>query len=555
MEREWWYHKNGKDRGPVSETVLRELAAVGELQPKHLVWEDGDANRAQTAEDAGFCCETVQIRHETPSPESQWWYRKDGRDCGPVSEVVLLDLAAVGELAPSDFLWRDGYPKPQPAFTFSWLFPKTTAVCASGTVAKAPVRNPTRQQDSVDESVAFTIVVALLACLGLGVFAGVMVMLQLNSSRDRNRPTPSKAVAREEGLGAARNAKSPRIATAAPKTVSATANATHATQNEAADSPAVEEPLEQEVETPRPNEETAFLPRVEVIRGHEAPVWSVAFSPAGRRVASGSADGTVRVWDSLKGVELLNVKAHPGGVENVSYSPDGTRIASCGNDGFAVIWNALTGIEERRFDHIGKPVHRLVFTPDGGSLITVAERKFIYVWDIEADTMIRLFEAGDKTVHGVAVSPDGESLATGCVTVRLWDHLTDEKRWEVRLPANVSSLAFSPNGKHIAAGCLDKTVWVLNASDGTDACRLTGFRHGVRSVVFSPDGQRLLSGGIGWEVRLWDVTAAKQLSLFWGHSGWVNSVAFHPHASFAASGSDDGTVRLWRLATKEPQEH
>ncbi len=68
------------------------------------------------------------------------------------------------------------------------------------------------------------------------------------------------------------------------------------------------------------------------LKGHAGPVWSVAFSPDGQRLASGSNDQTVKIWDSATGKELFALKGHAGCVYSVAFSPDGQRLASASED-------------------------------------------------------------------------------------------------------------------------------------------------------------------------------------------------------------------------------
>ena len=91
----------------------------------------------------------------------------------------------------------------------------------------------------------------------------------------------------------------------------------------------------------------------------------MAFSPDGKRLASGSADGTVKVWDALTGQETLTLKGHNGRVASVAFSPDGQRIASGSRDGTVKVWDALTGQETLTLKGHTKGISSVVFSPDG----------------------------------------------------------------------------------------------------------------------------------------------------------------------------------------------
>jgi WD40 repeat protein len=316
----------------------------------------------------------------------------------------------------------------------------------------------------------------------------------------------------------------------------------------------------------------AALPRD---NGSSNLVDSVAFSPNGKILATGSFDGTVRLWNTatreqigrpLTGPHprLPNDSGVPNQVESVAFSPNGEILAAGSEDGGVWLWNVAT------HQQIGSPlpvntrkleiIESVAFSPNGTILAAGNFTGTVRLWNVATrqpignplpvDTSTRLYHA----VNSVAFSPDGMILATGSDddTVRLWNLATHQ---QIGVPfagstGSVSSVAFRPDGAILAAGSDDGTarVWDV-ATHRQIGDPLTGSGEAIASLAFSPNGQVLVTGGDDHTVRLWDVANHQQLGPpLTGHTGIVFSVAFSSDGNTLASGSADGTVRFWDVA-------
>ena len=294
------------------------------------------------------------------------------------------------------------------------------------------------------------------------------------------------------------------------------------------------------------------------LTGHKYGVFSVAFSPDGTTLASGSRDGTVWLWDAITGQHKQTLKGHGAWVESVAFSPDGQTLATGSSDKTVRLWDATTGQHKQKPIRHRSNVSSVAFSPDGQTLATGSWDYMVQLWDAITGQHKQTLKGHKANVWSVAFSPDGITLASGSgdATVRLWDAVTGQHKQTLRehTTGKVSSVAFSPNGTTLASGSRDGTVQLWDAITGQHKQALTGHTDGVYSVVFSPDGATLASGSRDARVRLWDaITGQHKLTLTRG-SRVKNVVAFSPDGTTLASGSRDATVRLWDAITGQHKQ-
>ena len=301
-------------------------------------------------------------------------------------------------------------------------------------------------------------------------------------------------------------------------------------------------------DTPMPKVVTASPELLGTLTGHDGSVYSVAFSPDGKTLAtSGSWDETLRLWDVQTGEVMRTLSLRP--VLSVAFSPDGKALAIGSMNRSAQLWDTKTGYLEREFTGHTSVVASVAFSPTGKMLASGSWDQTVRLWDAQSGELKRTLTGHTGLVLSVAFSPDGKTLASGAdTTVRLWDAQSGELERTLTGHSDIVwSVAFSPDGKMLASGSLDETVKLWDAQTGEIKHAMTRHSKGVHSVAFSSDGKSVASGA-DKTVWLWDAQTGELKRRLTGHSDTVWSVAFSPDGKMLASGSLDKTVKLWDVS-------
>jgi eukaryotic-like serine/threonine-protein kinase len=305
--------------------------------------------------------------------------------------------------------------------------------------------------------------------------------------------------------------------------------------------------------------------------GHKERVDSVSLTTTKRRLASASWDKTVKVWDLETGTELRTLNwqptperrtflGHKGIVNDVCYSPDGTRMASASADNSVKLWNSETGQILRSLEGHTNPVTSVRFCGDGRRLASGSSDGTARIWNSDTGQLLQTFMGHAGTVWSVTLSKDGRQLATGSNDgiVRIWDTETGQALHALKShTSSVSAVSFSPNGQLLATASRDSTCKLWDASTGQELCTLVAHAGLVDGLSFSPDGRLVATCGLDETVKIWDVATRQLLHVFKGHTTEVRCVSFSPDGRRLASGGKDGaakignhsTVKIWDVDT------
>ena len=287
---------------------------------------------------------------------------------------------------------------------------------------------------------------------------------------------------------------------------------------------------------------------VAMLLGHVGIVWSVAFSPDGRRSLSCGADGTVRLMDLQSGT-LLHQFLHGAALSRVAVTPDGRNALSVGRNFAIKVWDLKSFEEAPSFNGHAAAVQTVAISRDGQFALSGGDDQTIRFWNFATRVEKRCLRGHTGIVKSVAFVGDGRRVvsASDDRTVRLWDLETGEelRRYQGNTDA-VHCATVSRDGRRIAAGGRDTVIRIWDLENG-ELLRSLPDPSSVMSVAFSPDGSRLLSGGWSWAVRLWDVDSGESIRTFEGHRHCVTCATFSPDGRRALSSSYDQTIRSWQL--------
>ncbi len=253
-------------------------------------------------------------------------------------------------------------------------------------------------------------------------------------------------------------------------------------------------------------------------KGYEAS--GLVFSENGKTLAY--ADGLdIRLQNAGTGEEKMLLTGHTWGMHSMALSPDGNILASGSEDMTIRLWNMHTGEHKRTLNGHQHRVYSVAFSPDGKTLASGSDDNTIRLWNVNTGETERIltghageFEGvdnGHSSVEGVksvAFSPDGKTLASGGGdnVIHLWDIGTGKRKMTLVGHTHwVFSLAFSPDGKTLASGSVDSDIRLWDPHTGEPKKTLTGHGNWVRSIAFSSDGKTLVSGSDDGSVLIWEI--------------------------------------------------
>ncbi|HEX2980615.1 MAG TPA: WD40 repeat domain-containing protein [Anaerolineaceae bacterium] len=253
-----------------------------------------------------------------------------------------------------------------------------------------------------------------------------------------------------------------------------------------------------------------------VIPSPAGQAWALAFSPNGEYLAGGYGDHTVRIWRVEDGRLVKTLDGHQSTVRSIAISPDGRQLGSASFDGGVKLWRFPYGPELRSFAGHPSEVFCVQFSPDGQTLASGGADNQIRLWSLDSGQLLRSWEAHNATVTALAYTQDASLLASGGRdhNVQLWAMPEGNLIKTIQEhQAMVSGLAVQPSGRILTSAGLDGMIALWSLPEGQRILAFKAHPDAIAGVAFFPEGESLISAGAEGSLSIWDLKPLLYLRL------------------------------------------
>jgi WD40 repeat protein len=333
---------------------------------------------------------------------------------------------------------------------------------------------------------------------------------------------------------------------------------------------------------------------IRTLNGHSSDVFSLAFSPDGNFLASGSLNKTVKTWKVSTGKNLSSFTGHSKAVTSLAYSPNGMFLTSSSSDKTIKIWNTKTSRLLKILNGHSNSISTLAFNPNGMTLVSGSWDGSIKLWNTINWNNTLTINGHSNLINAVSYHPDGRTFASASTdgTIKHWEdisgklihtfslksrHLAEKSKgfkendaWINKLGRPLENIAlgklvsyayeniivpfssydhavaYSPDGKAFAAIGKGKTLMVWKKHTGQ---QIYSIPFKANSLAFNPTGQSIAIAGDNKSIMLFDLTKGKPYRLIYAHTKMIVSIAYHPNGKTLATASRDNTIKFWNVET------
>jgi WD40 repeat protein len=283
-----------------------------------------------------------------------------------------------------------------------------------------------------------------------------------------------------------------------------------------------------------------------VWKGHRDLVISVHFSPSNSNLFVSVLDnGYVKLWKTDVLEEVWETKAHEKWVECVRFNPDGTKIASGSGDGFIIIYDAHSGKVLNKFD-CTTIVNCLDFLSDGNHVVCGLINSTLQIWNMKMEKRVKVLMGHNNSVYSCTASPDGAIIVSGdgSGVIRIWDRATGKCKqiWKEH-EGNVNCLIYSKSGKKVLSISYDKTAILWTTEEGKVVQRFEGHENWVVSGALSSDETLVYTASEDKTVKIWDTQTSACLQTICFDQN-IHSLSLSPDESKIIAGLDYGYLSL-----------
>ncbi|BAY98624.1 WD-40 repeat protein [Tolypothrix tenuis PCC 7101] len=336
--------------------------------------------------------------------------------------------------------------------------------------------------------------------------------------------------------------------------------------------------------------------------GHGSEVKSVAITPDGKQVISGSSDNTIIIWDFKTGQKLFTLEGHTKPVIAVAVTPDGKRIVSGSEDTTLKVWDLYTAKEICTLNGHTSVVNTLAITSDSRKVISGSEDATLRVWNLKTRKGYCLkagtnsiIEGGNDNVKAVSITHDDKWVISCWSFIRndgehfsSWEAIEifnleniNSKTIKINEGKNVNSLAINKDNKLVVSYGEEAKISICNLENlfkqeanfniinleslqqknikflnfhpfiPIEFITFTGHTQQVKAVTFTQDGKRIISASEDKTLIVWDWENNNKLLTLEAHTDSVNTITLTPDGKHIISGSSDKTLKVWNLEIEE----